>query len=188
MSHHVDPTPPRLTRDLTAKVASKAEEIREDALLVVASPLDWIATHAEVKKLTVRRWAKYGSNVRRAEYTGPRANAWITFVDAVDALMSACANAHAGEIGKIAANEGSPKQRLDARAMLLKRVDAHEAQIDAVDVEVEVNDSVAHIPQDVLDELSDVELEALAEAQEALTAALSRVEVIISAASGRLGN
>jgi hypothetical protein len=178
----IDPPPRKLTPALTTLIQATLTAGDDD---LPSSPLDWIAAQAGVRKATVQRWVKRAAAVRRGGSTGPIADRWVGFVDALDALVSKCANRHIVSIANIA-RESSPKQQLDARLALLTRLDKHEARLDACDEVEERDNSIAHVPQEILDELSDIEIEALDDAQNALAAAVERVERILAAASERL--
>jgi hypothetical protein len=148
-----------------------------------ASPLDWVAHHAGVKKQTIRKWMRQGAVIRRLGYTGPTADQWINFVDAVDALVAACSNYVSESIAVIA--RSGDKKALDALLALQKRLDRHEAELDAGDLDVEENRAVSHIPQETLDRLTDEELEQLTQDQERIAAAIERRDRILDAAQDR---
>jgi hypothetical protein len=195
--------PPRMTPKLTRAIAEKAAQVKmpvmaqgplnvdeiedkstdRETSAAPASPLDWIAHEAGVKKQTLRRWMRMGANVRALGYTGPIADRWIDFVDAVDALVAACSNYVSESIALIA--RSGDKKALDALIVLQKRIDRHEAELEAVDVDTAQSDAVSHIPQEVLDQLTEAELEALEHAQLAIAAARERVDLILDAAHGR---
>jgi len=177
------PVPPKLTRDLTRAIAEKIEDAR--AGNGPASPLDWVAARAGVKKLTVRRWIREANGIRRSASTGPVADAWIAFVDAVDELVSVCSDAVCQSIGEIAADLDH-KKALDALLSLQKRIDRQEATMDAADLDIETSADVKHMSQDLLDLLSDDEVAGLLIAQEQIAAAQDRVEAFLSAAAERL--
>lgn len=172
--------PPRLTPALCEAVEAKTAEIY-DPRDAPASPLDWVASYAGVKKLTIRRWMREAAAVRRSGVSGPIASKWIRFADAVDALISKCANSACDKIGEIA-NSGE-KKALDALLAIQKRMDRHEAELDAVDLDVNQDESVAHIPQEVMDRLTDEQIQALTTAQETIAAAQAAVEEILTQAA-----
>jgi hypothetical protein len=189
--------PPRLTKLLTREIAAKAAAVKmpgqatsnpkEPGDLELgaapASPLDWVAHTAGVKKQTIRKWMREGSSIRRLGYSGPIAAQWIDFVDAVDALVAACSNYVSESIATIA--RSGDKKALDALIALQKRLDRHELELEAGDPDTEQSKAVAHIPQEILDQLTDDELEALTLAQESMSAARNRVDLILDAAHGR---
>jgi len=172
--------PPRLTRALCEAIETKTEEL-EDPRDAPASPLDWVACLAGVKRLTIRRWMREASAVRRSGVTGPIASKWCRFADAVDALISKTANATCEKVGQIA--HSGDKKALDALLALIKRQDRHEAELDAVDLDVNADESVAHIPQEVMDRLTDEQIHALTKAQETLAATNALVEEILTSAA-----
>ena len=183
MSRRIDAPPPRLTRDLTREISAEADRARGGA--GPASPLDWIAARARVKKLTVRRWLRIASQIRASGITGPVAQRWTDFADAVDDLIAACSDSVCVRIDGIA-RDGSSKKQLDALLALQKRLDRHEVEIDASDVDVSQSEAVAHIPREILDRLSADELAAIVAAQEAIEAAVSRVDRILAEATERV--
>lgn len=176
--------PPRnLTPDLTEAILNCAEDAA--AGNGPTSPLDWIAARAGVKKLTVRRWMREAVRLRKAEITGPIAGRWIAFADAVDQLVAACANSVCDAIGTVAADVDN-KKRLDALLAIQRRIDKHEADLDAVDLDVDGNQSVAHIPQELLDRLSPEQLDQLLRAEEMIAAALKLRDQILDSAQDAL--
>jgi hypothetical protein len=185
--------PPRLTKQLTRAIVAEVAKIKpptpkgEDCDAepgnAPASPLDWIACKAGVKKLTLRRWMREGASYRALGYSGPVAAQWIDFVDAVDAMVAACSNYVSESIATIA--RSGDKKALDALIALQKRLDRHELELEAGDPDTDQSKSVAHIPQEILDQLTDDELEALTLAQESMSAARNRVDLILDAAHGR---
>jgi hypothetical protein len=176
--------PHRLTPELCEAIEDNTRDVI-DTGDGPSSPIDWVARYAGVKKLTIRRWMREGVSVRQRGLTGPIARKWIRFADAVDALVAACANSVCDTIAEIARDAGD-KKRLDALLALQKRIDRHEAELDAVDLDIGKNESVAHIPRDVLDALTDEEIAAITTAQEAMNAARELVNRTLEAAQDRL--
>jgi len=175
--------PPRLTPALCAAIEEKTAGIH-DPVDAPASPLDWIGAYAGVKRLTIRRWMREASAVRRSGVSGPIASKWTRFADAVDALVVTCANTLSDKIGELA--HGGEKRALDALLALQKRQDRHEAELDAVDLDVGQDESVAHIPQAVMDMLTDEQIQALTTAQETIAAAQALVDGILTDAAEHL--
>jgi len=175
--------PPRLTPELTEAIQDCAADAKNGN--GPSSPLDWCAARAGVKKLTVKRWMREAVAIRRMGLRGPVAERWIAFADAVDSLVSHCANGVCESIGEIA-SDADHKKRLDALLALQKRLDRQEADLDAVDLDVDGNQSVAHIPQEILDRLTDEQLTDLQRAQEMIAAALDLRDRILGAAQDAL--
>lgn len=175
--------PPKLTPELTAAIHDRAIDAKQGN--GPSSPLDWCAARAGVKKLTVKRWMREAVAVRRMDLRGPIAERWIAFADAVDALVSNCANSVCESIGEIA-SDADNKKRLDALLALQKRLDRQESDLDAVDLDVDANQSVAHVPQEILDRLSDDQLAELLRAEEMIAAALDLRDRILGAVQDAL--
>jgi len=175
--------PPRLTPALCAAIEEKTAGIH-DPKDAPASPLDWIGAYAGVKRLTIRRWMREASAVRRSGVSGPIASKWTRFADAVDALVVTCANTLSDKIGELA--HGGEKRALDALLALQKRQDRHEAELDAVDLDVGQDESVAHIPQAVMDMLTDEQIQMLTRAQEMREAAQAMEDRILADAAERV--
>lgn len=178
--------PKKLTPALTKRVREETARVRgeDDGDPAPPSPLDWVAAHAGVRKYTLTRWVKYGVAIRQSGRTGKRADPWLRFVDAIDALMSACADYRCGKIAEIAGKPGA--KQLDAHLALLKRSDAQEQRLDAVDVEIDANDAVSHIPQEEMDALTDQEMDTLISAQQSLAATQRVIATTLAAARDRL--
>jgi hypothetical protein len=175
----IERPPPKLTPDLTRAIEDRVTDARQGSGPV--SPLDWVASRAGVKKQTLKRWMRRAVGIRSAGITGPIAGKWIRFADAVDALVSECANSVCESIGEIAADTEN-KKRLDALLAVQRRLDRHEADLDAVDLDVDQDQSVAHIPQEIMDRLTDDQLADLLRAEEMIIAAVALRERILSAA------
>ena len=175
--------PPKLTPDVTRKIRDKVADIKSLGKSVApAAPVDWVGAQAGVRKDTVRRWAKRASKVRRLGVEGSIAKKWLAFIDAFDALIVACSSGVCESIGEIAQDTES-KKRLDALHILLKRQDREADVIAAMDGEEEIDDSIAHIPQDILDRLTDEDMDRLEKAQAVLAAQAKIVEDIVTSAA-----
>ncbi len=176
--------PPRLTPQLCEEIEAATEEITEPGE-GPSSPLDWVATKAGVKKLTIRRWIRQAVAIRKLSTRGPIASQWLRFADSLDALVAACANSVCESIGEVAADAGDRK-RLDALLASQKRIDKHEDELDAVDIDVDQDDAVTHMPQELIDKLTDDEIDALQAAQESIAAAQAAVDQIMASVNDRL--
>lgn len=167
---HLDHPPPKLTKELTRAINDRLQGEAPSA------PLDWVAARAGVRRATVKRWCKRAYRIRNQGYTGNIARKWIGFIDAVDALCSYSADATVRGISEIADAEDN-KKRLDALVYLDKRRLRDEDALDLLDAEPVEETSVAHIPQEYFDALTDEERDA----QEKDIALLSEVHARISA-------
>ena len=148
--------PPKLTKELTKRIREKTKSIRSigDA---PSSPLDWIAALAGVRRQTIKKWCKRAYTIRGQRWTGGIADQWIRFIDAVDDLTAVSADSTVKSIEAFARNAEHNKA-FDAWIYLDKRALKIDEELAACDVDPEEGESsVAHMPQDQLDALTDAE-------------------------------